>query len=124
MNTLLELTPSLNVTDPSIGLICAAALHQRGWIEEAQAPQVAELITEAANEAVLAAQELLRRGMIARHNEAVVAEFIKRTVRRRLWGVGRPIAVGRLAQNLHQRRQMMAAHSLVNASTPIASAGS
>jgi len=90
--------------DPVVGKGCAEALVKRGFVAACDQSYVAALITHVNNDAIFATRELLRQGMIEKQNEAVVAEFIKRTVRRRAWGVERPVAVGRLAQNLHQRR--------------------
>ncbi len=97
--------------DPAVGKGCAEALIKRGLIDASHQSYVAALITHVANDAIAATHEMLRQGMIERSNEAVVAEFIKRTVRRRAWGIERPVAVGRLAQNFHQRRQAAALDS-------------
>ena len=94
--------------------VCAEALVKRGLIGASHQSYAAALITHENNDAIAATRELLRQGMIEKHNEAVVAEFIKRTVRRRAWGVERPVAVGRLAQNLHQRRAAAALESRRN----------
>jgi uncharacterized sporulation protein YeaH/YhbH (DUF444 family) len=97
--------------DPAVGKGCAEALVKRGLIGASHQSYAAALITHVNNDAIAATRELLRQAMIEKHNEAVVAEFIKRTVRRRAWGVERPVAVGRLAQNLHQRRAAAALES-------------
>jgi len=96
--------PRHEPTDPAAGKGCAEALVKRGLIDESQKSYVAALITQVNNDAIAATIELVRQTIIEKQNEAVVAEFIKRTVRRRAWGIERPVAVGRLAQNLHQRR--------------------
>ena len=98
------LPSSSEPVDPAIGKGCAEALVKRGLIDQGHQSYAAALITHVSNDAIAATRELLRQAMIEKQNEAVVAEFIKRTVRRRAWGVERPVAVGRLAQNLHQRR--------------------
>ena len=100
--------PTNEPADPAVGKGCAEALVKRGFVGEAHKSYVAALITQVNNDAVAAVREMLRQTMIERSNEAVVAEFIKRTVRRRAWGVERPVAVGRLAHNFHQRRQAAA----------------
>lgn len=97
--------------DPAAGKSCAEALVKRGLIDASHQSYAAALITHVRNDAIFATRELLRQEMIEKQNEAVVAEFIKRTVRRRAWGVERPVAVGRLAQNLHQRRAAAAFES-------------
>jgi|GEM_PF-3172649 len=103
--------------DPAAGKGCAEALVKRGFIDSSHQSYVAALITHVGNDAVAATRELLRQAMIERHNEAVVAEFIKRTVRRRAWGIERPVAIGRLAHNFHQRRQAAAFESRRSSAT-------
>lgn len=99
------------LVNPTIGKGCAEALVKRGLIELDDQSYAAALITHVNNDAIAATRELLRQAIIDKQDEAAVAEFIKRTVRRHAWGVERPVAIGRVAQNLHQRRAAAALES-------------
>lgn len=67
---------------PSLGEECASVLLLRRLITESSKPQVAAVISAASAEPEAATNELSRLGLIDPQNEAAVAEFIKRAVRR------------------------------------------
>lgn len=67
---------------PTLGHECAAVLFLRSLIAQKDETLVAEIITKAEGVPEAATLELSRQGLISEQNEAVVAEFIKRTVRR------------------------------------------
>ena len=67
---------------PSLGLECATVLLVRRYIAEKDKVRVAQVISDASAEPETATLELSRLGLISEQNEAAVAEFIKRAVRR------------------------------------------
>lgn len=67
---------------PSFGRECAAVLFLRRLILDEDREQAAGVIGTFAGEVEGVTNELVRCGFIATQNEAIVAELIKRTVRR------------------------------------------
>lgn len=67
---------------PSLGDECATVLLVRRYISERDQTQAASVISAASAEPEAATAELLRLGLIIPQNQAAVAEFIKRAVRR------------------------------------------
>ena len=77
-----DLAPKFKTGGPTFGQECANVLFQRNLITEANKEQVAEVIGRFASAAESATSELTRRRLIDEQNEAIVTEFIRRTVRR------------------------------------------
>ena len=82
MISALDVAPKFKAGGLTFGQECANVLVQRNLISEANNEQVAEVIGRFANMTESATKELTRRRLIAEPNEAIVTEFIRRTVRR------------------------------------------
>jgi hypothetical protein len=79
-----DLAPKFSAACPTFGQECAEMLSQRSLIAEKDQRQVADVIVGFAGAAGLAAAELAKQRLITSNNQAAVAEFIKRVIKRLL----------------------------------------
>jgi len=82
MISLFDPMPQFKAPCPKYGQECASVLFQHRLIAETDQEKVAEVVALCAGEAEPAAAALSQRCLISRQNQAAVAEFIKRAVRR------------------------------------------